>query len=134
MVSGITGRNQMKAELVNLGYSMKYIDDWQPKTTLYWHRETYSDEGNITDAIGTSVSNVPGNPDYVLRKAKIGLFPWVPGEDCKCKWCSVSKTQVVVETVEERGEPVLSEAVEDKGAREDEVKRRFESAVGKRHR
>ena len=63
MVSGITGRNQMKAELVNLGYSMKYIDDWKPKKTLYWHRETYSDEGNITDAIGTSVSNVPGNPD-----------------------------------------------------------------------
>jgi hypothetical protein len=131
---GITERNQQKLELANAGFSLKYIDEWIPKTTLYRHRASYNAEGSVSEDIGTMVRGVPGSPDYVLRKAKIGLFPWTPGESCKCQWCSVSKTQVVVETVEDRGEPVLSEAVEDKGAREDEVKRRFESAVGKRHR
>ena len=87
MVTGITERNQMKTELANLGYSLKYIDDWQPKTTLYRHRPAYNDEGEVTDAIGTAVRNVPGNPDYVLRKARIGLFPWIPDEKCECQWC-----------------------------------------------
>jgi|TARA_R100000963_G_C4606087_1_gene78092 hypothetical protein len=87
MVTGITERNQIKEELINLGYSMKYIDDWQPKTTLYRHREAFNSEGTITDAVGTSVVNVPGNPDYVLRKARIGLFPWEPSESCECQWC-----------------------------------------------
>jgi len=87
MVTGITERNKMKMELANLGYSLKYIDDWQPKTTLYRHKKAYNNEGDVTDDIGTSVSNVPGNPDYVLRKARIGLFPWKPNESCECKWC-----------------------------------------------
>jgi hypothetical protein len=94
MVTGITERNQMKTELVNLGYSLRYIDEWQPKTTLYRHKASYNDEGKITDAIGTSVPNVPGNPDYVLRKSKIGLFRWPPGENCECRWCAETK-QVV---------------------------------------
>ena len=93
MVTGITERNKMKVELVNLGYSMRYIDDWQPKTTLYRHRKAYNYEGDVTDAVGTSVSNVPGNPDYVLMKSKIGLFPWVPGESCECRWCSDRKSE-----------------------------------------
>jgi len=87
MVTGITERNKIKVELVNLGYSMKYIDDWQPKTTLYRHKKSYNNEGDVTDDIGTSVSNVPGNPDYVLRKARIGLFPWKPSDECECRWC-----------------------------------------------
>ena len=93
MVTGITERNKMKTALVNLGFSMKYIDDWQPKTTLYRHTEAYNGEGDVTDAVGTSVSNVPGNPDYVFRKSKIGLFPWVPGESCECRWCSDRKSE-----------------------------------------
>ena len=90
MVTGITERNKMKVELANLGYSLKYIDDWQPKTTLYRHKKAYNNEGDVTDDIGTSVSNVPGNPDYVLRKARIGLFPWKPSESCECRWCKNS--------------------------------------------
>ena len=119
MVSGITGRNQMKAELVNLGYSMKYIDDWQPKTTLYWHRETYSDEGNITDAIGTSVSDVPGNPDYVLRKAKIGLFPWMPNDSCTCRWCAQRDPvpQPVAQPAEQVAEKVVEEDISPRRGR-----------------
>ena len=110
MVTGITERNKIKAELTGLGYSMKYIDDWQPKTTLYRHREACNDEGNVTDAVGTSVSNVPGNPDYVLRKSKIGLFPWAPSESCECQWCAEAATGRSVERV-------VSEVVEIQDAR-----------------
>ena len=131
---GITERNKHKQGLISVGFSLGWIDQDRPKVTLYRHKASYNAEGCMSEDIGTTVRGVPGEHGYVLSKAKIGLFPWAPGESCKCQWCSVSKTQVVVETVEDRGEPVLSEAVEDKGAREDEVKRRFESAVGKRHR
>jgi len=99
MVTGITERNQMKAELVNLGYSLKYIDDWQPKTTLYRHRPAYNAEGVMSDAIGTAVLNVPGNPDYVFRKSKIGLFPWMPSEKCECQWCGVAGSEQIEEPV-----------------------------------
>ena len=113
MVTGITERNQMKTELVNLGYSMKYIDDWQPKTTLYRHKAAYNDAGTATDAVGTSVPNVPGNPDYVLRKAKIGLFPWAPSESCECRWCVVGRAEAAEEkkVVAAVDSPVIGEAV-----------------------
>ena len=87
MVTGITERNKLKQELSGLGYSMSYIDDWQPKTTLYRHKPSYNTDGSLCDEIGSAVRNVPGNPDYVQKKAKIGLFVWEPSDSCKCKWC-----------------------------------------------
>ena len=84
---GITERNKQKIELANSGFSMRYIDEWQPKTTLYRHRASLTVGGAMGEDVGTSVVGVPGNPDYVLRKAKIGLFPWKPNESCECKWC-----------------------------------------------
>ena len=87
MVTGITERNKMKQELAGLGYSMSYIDDWQPKTRLYRHKPAYNTDGEISDAVGTYVDNVPGSPDYVLKKSQIGMFPWKPSESCECKWC-----------------------------------------------
>jgi hypothetical protein len=90
---GITERNQQKNELASIGFSMKYIDEWQPKTTLYLHKPSYNVSGEIAANVGTAVPNVPGNPDYVLRKAKIGLFPWVPGGSCTCRWCAEGKPE-----------------------------------------
>ena len=84
---GIMERNQQKVELAQLGYSLKYIDDWPPKTTLYRHKPSYNVEGMIVEDIGTMAPNVPGNPDYVLSKARIGMFPWPPSATCTCKWC-----------------------------------------------
>ena len=84
---GITERNKQRLELANAGFTMKYIDDWQAKTTLYRHKPSYNNEGEISGAVGTAITGVPGNPDYVLRKAKIGLFPWKPAESCECQWC-----------------------------------------------
>lgn len=89
MVTGITERNKMKTELASIGYSLKYIDEWQPKITFYRHKPSYNVEGKMTDDIGTSVSNLPGSPDYVLRKSKIGLFQWPPSDTCECQWCKV---------------------------------------------
>ena len=84
---GITERNKQKLELANSGFSLRYIDEWQPKTTLYRHKPSYNTAGEIAEEIGTTVTNVPGNPDYVLRKSRIGLFQWPPSESCECKWC-----------------------------------------------
>ena len=86
-MANITERNKQRIELANTGFSIGYIDDWQAKTTLYRHKPSYYDNGEINEVVGSSVSGVPGNPDYVLRKARIGLFPWKPAERCECQWC-----------------------------------------------
>ena len=96
-MAGITERNKMKDELIGLGYSMRYIDEWQPKTTLYRHKPSLNVEGEVVMDTGTPVTGVPGNPDYVLKKAKIGLFPWKPGVSCDCKWCKDSYVEPVPE-------------------------------------
>ena len=96
---GITERNQQKMELVNSGFSMRYIDEWQAKTVLYRHKASLNVQGEVVRDIGTTLTGVPGNPDYVLRKAKIGLFPWKPGDQCDCQWCkeSTAKNETVAE-------------------------------------
>jgi hypothetical protein len=86
-MAGIMERNRQKDELTSIGFSMRYIDTWQPKTTLYRHKPSYTVSGEIAADVGTAVKGVPGSPDYVLRKARIGLLPWLPGESCTCKWC-----------------------------------------------
>ena len=86
-MAGITERNRQKDELTSIGFSMKYIDEWPPKTTLYRHKPSYTVSGEIAADVGTAVTGVPGSPDYVLRKSRIGLFPWIPSESCACKWC-----------------------------------------------
>ena len=88
---GITERNKMKDELMGLGYSMRYIDEWQPKTRLYRHKASYNVDGAMMEGVGTFVDNVPGNPDYVSRKARQGPLQWPPGESCTCRWCGASK-------------------------------------------
>ena len=105
-MAGITERNQMKKELAGMGYSLRYIDEWQPKARLYRHKTFYNVDGVIADAVGTYMDNVPGNPDYVLKKSKIGLFPWPPSEACTCKWCVERRgTQDTVEVSVEGIEP-----------------------------
>ena len=94
---GITERNKQKVELANSGFSMRYIDEWQPKTTLYRHKASYTVEGHLAEPVGSTTKGVPGNPDYVLRKAKIGLFPWKPSESCECEWCRESHVEPVPE-------------------------------------
>ena len=84
-------------ELVNTGFSMRYIDEWQAKTVLYRHKASLNVQGEVVRDVGTALTGVPGNPDYVLRKAKIGLFPWKPGVSCDCKWCKDSYVEPVPE-------------------------------------
>ena len=94
MATDITERNKLKQELAGLGYSLKYIDEWTPKTRLYRHKASYNVEGEIMDEVGTYMDNVPGNPDYVQKKARIGLFTWKPGPECECRWCAESFVKI----------------------------------------
>jgi hypothetical protein len=80
-------RNTTKEELVNAGYALEYIDSWQPKTVLYRHADGLNVEGDVVYPHGSQVKGVPGNPEYVLRKAKIGFLPYPPNEHCNCRWC-----------------------------------------------
>ena len=104
MATGITERNKLKQELAGLGYSLKYIDEWTPKTRLYRHKPSYNVDGDILKELGTYVDNVPGNPDYVKRKARIGLFTWKPGPECECKWCGESFAKIEASTPKDSGE------------------------------
>ena len=95
-MTGITERNRQKDELTSVGFSMKYIDEWSPRTTLYRHKPSYNVDGELMEGIGTTVRGVPGEPSYVLKKAKIGLFPWKPNEGCTCKWCFETEAEGAV--------------------------------------
>ena len=80
-------RQQQKKELVENGYSINYVDEWQPKTNLYRHAPGLNVSGDISFPVGNLVEGVPGSPDYVLRKAKIGMFQYPPSDTCECRWC-----------------------------------------------
>ena len=97
-------RTDLRQELVGQGYSWKYIDEWPIKTTLYWHRD------NGVKSVGTPVSGVPGNPDYVSKKARIGLLQWPPSEACTCRWCLGRRgtKDAVVAHAEVAGPPPVS--------------------------
>ena len=111
-MTGISERNRQKDELTSVGFSMKYIDEWHPRTTLYRHKPSYNIDGEMTADIGTSVKGVTGEPSYVLKKAKIGLFPWKPNEGCTCQWCNENKgAQVVAKTKKVEATPESSAPV-----------------------
>ena len=81
-------RTELRKELVGQGYSWSYIDEWQTKVALYRHRAAYNPSGEVVHDVGSKLENLPGNPDYVNRKARIGLFPWPPSDNCTCHWCA----------------------------------------------
>ena len=81
-------RNSTRQELVSAGYAWEYMDSWQPKTTLYRHADGLNVQCEVVHPYGSTIEGVPGNPDYVLRKARIGFFPYPPNEHCNCKWCT----------------------------------------------
>ena len=96
-------RVALRTELVGQGYAWEYIDEWQPKVTLYRHRTVKTPEGTVISPAGTKLANLPGNPDYVNRKTRQGLFQWPPGESCECRWCAIYNAQAEVKTESEDG-------------------------------
>jgi|TARA_R110000824_G_scaffold84735_2_gene211134 hypothetical protein len=98
-------RTEIRAELVGQGYSWEYIDGWQPKITLYRHREIKNGE-EVVSPVGTKLENLPGNPDYVLRKSKLGLLPYPPSDTCECRWCEVRAVKIETEVKEVKEESV----------------------------
>jgi hypothetical protein len=118
-MAGITERNRQKNELASIGFSLRYIDEWQPKTTLYRHKPSYTVSGEVAAVVGTAVTGVPGSPDYVLRKAKIGLFPWMPNDSCTCRWCAQRDPvpQPVAQPAEQVAEKVVEEDISPRRGR-----------------
>ena len=71
-------RQEKRQELVASGYAWDMIDNWQNKTTLYWHIDKKTVAGGIGFKKGKAIKNVPGTPDYLLKMARKG----------ECKHCS----------------------------------------------
>ena len=113
-MAGISERNRQQNELAGIGYSLRYIDEWQPKTTLYRHKPDYNIDGDIVQDVGSTVKNVPGNPDYVMKKSKIGQFGWPPSATCGCKWCVERATKEPVAVGVGSDEPPPEEIVKER--------------------
>jgi len=67
------------------------IDNWQEKTTLYWHIDKKTVTGEIGFKKGTVIKNVPGTPDYLLKMARKGAYSYPPTTDCECNHCSYER-------------------------------------------
>ena len=111
----LSDRQRMRQELVSQGYSWEYVDEWQPKTTLYRHAPGLNIQGNEVFPVGTPIKGVPGSPDYVLRKARLGMFPYPPADTCECRWCVARKVDVEIPTEPVRAEPEESVICQDCG-------------------
>ena len=103
MAIGTKERTELRGELVAQGYSWEYIDSWQPKSTYYRHRPQVSPTGEIISPVGTALQNLPGNPDYANKKAKIGLFQRRPSDDCTCRWGQERQKTAEAPTLEATG-------------------------------
>ncbi len=111
----LSDRQRMRQELVAVGYSWEYIDEWQPKTTLYRHTPGLDINGNEVFPVGSSIKGVPGSPDYVLRKSRIGMFPFLPSDTCECRWCKARSVNVEIPTKPNKAEPQESVTCQECG-------------------
>ena len=99
-------RQDLRQELVSRGYSWEYVDEWQPKVTLYRHAALLNASGEEIKPAGTAVKGLPGNPDYALKKSRLGMLPFPPSDTCSCRWCGNNETEdVKVETSEPEFKP-----------------------------
>ena len=115
MAIGTRERIELRDQLTSQGYHWNYIDEWQPKVTLYRHTPMMSTSGEQVSPAGTALRNLPGNPDYISKKARIGLFTWPPSDTCVCRWCSNKTGESKVTTV--TSDPVTEEPVRKTRAR-----------------
>ena len=90
---------EVKKALEQRGYAATYLDSWQPKVDMWWHRDWLNVEGAVIKPRGTIVPTMPGHPDHQMRMSVRGLtqaqvdegylslLPWAPGPTCKCRTC-----------------------------------------------
>ena len=119
-------RTELRKDLVGQGYHWDYIDEWQPKVSLYRHRAMISPSGELVSDVGTRLDNLPGSPDYVNRKGRQGLYPWPPGDNCTCRWCA---TREPISQASQSVAPPIEKAVE-KVVEEDRSPRRGKRRTG----
>ena len=84
----LSDRQRMRQELVAVGFAWEYIDS-----------------GEETFPVGSSIKGVPGSPDYVLKKARLGMFPFLPSDTCECRWCKARSVNVEIPTEPKKVEP-----------------------------
>jgi len=88
MQSGPTKkREELRRELNATGFAWDYIDNWQPKTDYWAHKDMLSNTGKVQKEVGTKFPNMPGHPDHAMRMSRRGLLPFPPSTDCECKSC-----------------------------------------------
>ena len=87
-------RIELREELVANGYSWDWIDSPTPHFSLYRHAPGLSVDGNIVFPVGTVIKGLPGNPDYAVKKARLGLLPFPPNDTCECRWCTARRVDV----------------------------------------
>ena len=92
-------RQEKRRELIASGYAWDMIDNWQEKTTLYWHIDKKNATGGIGFKKGTVIKNVPGTPDYLLKMARKGAYSYPPTTDCECNHCSYERKKEEAEDV-----------------------------------
>ena len=89
-------RQELRQELVGAGYAWDMIDNWQAKTTLYWHINKLNASGDIGFKKGTAIPNVPGNPEYLKKMAYNGAYAYPVTDDCECRHCLNAKSQIKI--------------------------------------
>lgn len=89
-------RQELRQELVGAGYAWDMIDNWQAKTTLYWHMDKPTVDGGIGFTKGTAIPNVPGNPEYLKKMAYNGAYAYPVTDDCECRHCLNAKSQIKI--------------------------------------
>lgn len=72
------------------GYGMQFIGLETAQLPLYLHKDSLSDKKLGDVFIKARIGNPATGPNnaelqYLARKATIGLFAWLPGEDCLVK-------------------------------------------------
>ena len=100
-------RSDTMTALAATGYSVRDIDSWPPKTTLYRHTPMMNGD-TVVKEVGDEVRNLPGSPGYILQKSKIGLLQWPPSSTCECRWCTARSATNKKETKEVKVEEDIS--------------------------
>ena len=88
-------RQEKRRELVASGYAWDMIDNWQEKTTLYWHIDKKSATGEIGFKKGTVIKNVDNLSTLAFDCGMDGIV-CSPMEIKKVKKTFGSKLKVVV--------------------------------------
>ena len=104
-------RKLILSELGSQGYSVReswaVVNGDNPKTSVWMHKPSYTQSGELNQRVGTLVSNQPCSGDYMMMLSRLGKLPWQPSPTCKCKACR-ERDWAVTEEMDEDGNTLPS--------------------------